>query len=994
MDVMRKKWANTLGRLASAAVVAGSAVSLWSCTKTVDVGDPGVVATGIDGYVTSVYVMVGDIVVLYADPTDNSQNPINGAKVRWRSEDPGIAVLAGPEVTISNYHGRLDDRSRALFKGVSVGTTHVVGTLEGSPTDINIITGKPRVLSVTIEINVISPPSRIDLVAQATTWRVGQGLLLDAKVYSAQGVLIPNLYNTPYAIVFHCLDAPVGVFSLLETPRTGVDACRRFATSKGRTYGYPPFAETEMAEEVVGITTGTARFEAVLERRDGTNQATVPNVRAQITINFVPIARSWAFDPPSLTVRLGSAANVAFHMRDGNGNELPIGDIEGTVKNEFLAGAIRTLTGFRIVGRGLPDVGPTNTTLDVLIQEGLYLSPGAKLSGELTLFQLPLIVLPRILDVDFPSDITVFEGELRDFPLNVVLAAGTSITEPFENINQQIVSENPALATGGFNYDRPKTFGILGRSAGPTGVVRVGMTYKTVNEGGFTKQFFVTVRRLLLAMSPPQARVNLGATQLFVLNQVDESNRVLSAVPNDQIAWTSADAAIATVDATGVARCTQLGGTVAIRGTHTATRVFASASLTCGTAPTISTPAAVTVEVGKPSATITATVLNATGAVDVSWSAPANPNFTITKTGASTATVFGVSVTTADVPLTATYTQTGTPYTATTSIKVIPAVVNGYSVAATTVAFTPGSTTPTPATLPITRTGTFTAALGFVSATGAPAGLSIVPSATSFSTAVTLSISGTAATGTYPIAVTTNAIGSTLPPQTTTLTVVVGASSTPTIAAVYLDPRDAEMTASAAVAGAGGLTYRARLVDSQGNEVAYASSGGTLAYTSSTPSAVRISPFSTGPAIVTGLSGANTVVTIIRATFTKGTQTLTDETPLTIYPSSSPVAHYGTAEISMPRDARVLKVGDKIQVPVIVRDRNGIQQLSGVTGLTLTSSNPAAIEIAAVTPIPGAPANGYFFELTVKVATSFPGIRLTADLIGAASSIYVIVTPP
>jgi hypothetical protein len=42
---------------------------------------------------------------------------------------------------------------------------------------------------------------------------------------------------------------------------------------------------------------------------------------------------------------------------------------------------------------------------------------------------------------------------------------------------------------------------------------------------------------------------------------------------------------------------------------------------------------------------------------------------------------------------------------------------------------------------------------------------------------------------------------------------------------------------------------------------------------------------------------------------------------------------------------------------------------------------------------PGVPSNGYFFELTVKAATPIPGIRLTADLIGAASSIYVVVIP-
>jgi hypothetical protein len=991
MDAISKKWATTLNQSARAMGVAGIALTLWSCAPTVSVDDAGVTAVGIDGVPGLAVVMVGETVLVSASPYQHDGQHIDGATIRWSSEDPRIATLTGPEVTLSNYEGVFDDRKRTSFKGVGAGTTYLVGTLEGLKVQNDISSNTPGVLRVRIPITVVSPPSRIDLVPQATVWRVGHSLLLDARVYSADGTQITDLSHTPYKIVFRCLDAPIGVFGFLGIPETGASACQQTASIKGALNdGFPHFAVTNTGAEVVGVVPGIARFEAVLERADAASQIALPNARAQVAITFTRAAQKTTFDAASVTVRLGSAVDVAFHMRDENGAELPTGDVEGTIADRTIATETRIATGWRVVGETILGIGQSTTTLEAQFREGVYLNP--LLGPPPTRLSIPIIVLPRILDLEIQTEMTVFEGERKEFAIRLILEPGTSIDPPYRGLTRSISSDDNALATAGFSA--AQTLSIKGVSAGPTGVVRVPMRFVTVDEGGFSKPFFVTVRRLRLAVSPPQAKANLGATQLFVLNQVDETDHVVSEVPNEQIAWTSADVAIATVDAAGLARCTQRGGTVAVRGTHTATNVFASASLTCGTGPTISvTPPTVTVEVGKTSPTITATVLNAAGTVDVTWSAPTNSNFTIAKTGATTATVSGLSVTTADLPLTATYTQGGTSYTATSSIKVTPAVVNGYTVAATTVTFTPGSTTPTLATLPITRTGTFTAALGFVSATGAPSGLSVVPSATSFSTAVTLNISGTAAAGAYPLAVTTNAIGSTLQPQTTTLTVVIGGSTTPTVAAVYLDPRDAEMTASAAQNGAGGLTYRARLVDSQGNEVLYTSSGGTLAYTSSTLGAVKIGPVSTGPVIVTGLSGEATVVTNIRATFTKGNQILTDETPLTIYPASSPAEHYGTVEVSMPRDARVLKVGDKIQVPVIVRDRNGIQQLTGVTGLTLTSSNPAAIGIGAVIPAPGAVSNGYFFELTVKAATPIPGVRITADVAGAASSIYIVVTP-
>ncbi len=82
---------------------------------------------------------------------------------------------------------------------------------------------------------------------------------------------------------------------------------------------------------------------------------------------------------------------------------------------------------------------------------------------------------------------------------------------------------------------------------------------------------------------------------------------------------------------------------------------------------------------------------------------------------------------------------------------------------------------------------------------------------------------------------------------------------------------------------------------------------------------------------------------------------------------------------------------------MIVRDVSGQQVTTGVTGLTVSSSDPSRVGIA---PQPGMP-SGYFFCMTGAAATPAGtpdeppagAVRLIADGTGVHAEVLVTVTP-
>jgi hypothetical protein len=67
---------------------------------------------------------------------------------------------------------------------------------------------------------------------------------------------------------------------------------------------------------------------------------------------------------------------------------------------------------------------------------------------------------------------------------------------------------------------------------------------------------------------------------------------------------------------------------------------------------------------------------------------------------------------------------------------------------------------------------------------------------------------------------------------------------------------------------------------------------------------------------------------------------------------------------------------------------NGIQQLTGVTGLTFPLTPNAALQITRDTSLPG-----YQYRVRALAVTSATGVEVRADLTGAAASAIFVVTP-
>jgi hypothetical protein len=197
------------------------------------------------------------------------------------------------------------------------------------------------------------------------------------------------------------------------------------------------------------------------------------------------------------------------------------------------------------------------------------------------------------------------------------------------------------------------------------------------------------------------------------------------------------------------------------------------------------------------------------------------------------------------------------------------------------------------------------------------------------------------------------------------------------VAAIVLEPTNAEITAPAS------LQYRVRFLDAAGAATTV-ETGGALQFTSSNTTAATIDAAS-------GLArGAGAGTTTITARYLlNGTQVATVQTPLVVYAAGS-AGHFGSVEISTASNAREVRVGQDLIFQVIVRDVNGNQVTSGVTGLTVVPLLPNAtspfVDIEVVTDF-GA---GYFYRIRGKA----PGVvRVIADAPGVHAEIPIVVRP-
>lgn len=378
-------------------------------------------------------------------------------------------------------------------------------------------------------------------------------------------------------------------------------------------------------------------------------------------------------------------------------------------------------------------------------------------------------------------------------------------------------SQNPAVATV--------------TQAGVITAVGTGTTQVAASSGGRSGIVAVTVQPrpvALVRVTPNATNVVAGATVRLTAEPLDGTGAV---IPGRVVAWSSGDAAIATVDNTGLVTGVSPGN-VTIRAT--AGGIDGSASVTVVPAPIASidlAPGVVTLNVGE-SVTLAATPRDAAGQAltgrQLTWSSSDNTVATVSSAGAVTGIASGPATITVSAPGAG---PGGTTPSRTAQITVLLPAVSRVQVA--------------PATASVSIGGTTNFAVSLFDANDQPLGTAgrVVAWASSNTAVATINgVSGVAtgvATGTTTITATVSTPGRPGSQQgSASLTV-----STVPVATVTVSPNPAVVHAGTPYA----RTFSAVPKDAQGTTL----SGRTVVWTSSNQSVATVDA-TTG--LVTGVT--------------------------------------------------------------------------------------------------------------------------------------------
>lgn len=250
------------------------------------------------------------------------------------------------------------------------------------------------------------------------------------------------------------------------------------------------------------------------------------------------------------------------------------------------------------------------------------------------------------------------------------------------------------------------------------------------------------------------------------------------------------------------------------------------------------------------------------------------------------------------------------------------------------------------------------------------------------STGAATTFKGEKAGGPVDVVATYTANGVTV--SATVSVTVTTAPSGNVVVAMWLDPVTSEYTSN------GGNFYRARLFDSQGNEVSATSDGGSITYASSDTTVIKIDASS---GLATAKKRSSTGTTTLTAAYTKSGQTVaTTASPVTVNPDGT-AGNAGAVQFSITGDVRRLKVGQVIQFSVVVRDQNGIQLFPGQVSLSLVFAAPLQITSVAST-------GGFFYNMTATALPTSSAIAGIANVVfikavttGASATVPIVIVP-
>ena len=306
---------------------------------------------------------------------------------------------------------------------------------------------------------------------------------------------------------------------------------------------------------------------------------------AAITVSPVPLApvASVTVSPPSSTINVGAAVQLAATTKDANGNVLTGRAVTWTSSNNGVA----SVSSNGLV-TGVASGGPVTITAA---------SDGQSGTAAITVSPVPLAPVASVTVSPPSSTINVgatvqFTATTKDANGNVL--ADRAITWTSNNNGIATVSSNglvTGVASGG-----PVT--ITAASEGQTGTATI-----TVSVVPLAPVASVTV-------SPPSSTINVGATVQLAATTKDANGNVLT---GRAITWTSSNNGVATVSSNGLVTGVAAGGPVTITATSEGQNGTSSVTVTLVPVASVTvSPPSSTINVGA-TVQLTATTKDANG---------------------------------------------------------------------------------------------------------------------------------------------------------------------------------------------------------------------------------------------------------------------------------------------------------------------------------------------------------------------------------------------
>src|SRR5437879_6284477 len=551
------------------AVAAGSATITatsegQSGTAAVTVGN--VAVASVDVSPPSAAVVVGQTLQLAATPKDASGNPLSGRAVTWTSGNTAVATVS----------------ASGLVTAVAAGSATITASSEGRSGTAAITVNPPPVASVAV--NPATASVQVGQTAQLTatpqdasgnplsgrvvTWASSNtaiatvnasGLVSAVAAGSATitatsegksgsaAVTVTTVPVAAVAVTPASLSVQVGQTAQLTATPQDANGNPLSGRTVTWTSSNQAVATVNATGLVTGAAAGAATITATSEGKSGT---------AAVTVTPVPVA-SVAVTPASASIQTGGTIQLTATPKDANGKPLTGRTVAWTSAN----GAVATVS-----TSGLVTGVATGTTTITATSEGQSGTSSVAVSNA-PVASVDVSPAAASLQVSQTLQLTATPKDANGGPLS-----GRAVTW---------ASSNTAAAT-------------LGGSGLVTAVGAGAATITATSEGqsGASSITVTNVPVASVAVSPAMASVAAGLTVQLTATPKDANGNPLS---GRAVAWTSSNAAVATVDASGLVTAVAAGS-----ATITATSEGQS-----GTAAISVTPAPVaSVAVTPPSASV------------------------------------------------------------------------------------------------------------------------------------------------------------------------------------------------------------------------------------------------------------------------------------------------------------------------------------------------------------------------------------------------------